>query len=992
TPGTPLGPGGPPRPALPAEVAYQLRLATGWQQLGEHLNDALSPRGYRIPLAGGPASEVVLRAEVFERELVDVLDGDLGSTRSQSTETSAELEVTGDVNASVTADFRTPHVASAEQRPPMGLTTGPIRLAHGQATSSATQRSAVPGSPGRPGGGRNLVRFAVRWEVTPVFRAGAVSRSWSTPARSGLDGPILAEADDRTLAVLGLEAPAQVEVDPATVALPDDDSDLPDGGETGDLAADIRRAVMHRLRTDELDADRDLAAHPERGARDLAEQLRTGLVAETASEPDPAAGPEPAVEQDPPSEPGIDVSWVPGYLRDSRGLGAARQVGAVRGADVDAALRSLLRDGAAVQGAELIGSMAAANAGAFLGNGRTFAVTVDGIPHELTVRARLQWNAAAVQATETVSEPNAPATKVRVAATQNATASDSAQAILPVTVTAMPPLVVSVIPKASTRPNQSDDVNAEHEHKVRTAVEFGGLHRVRLPMVYELSLAGPKGEADPSVLRDADNPATPVVRGSVDLDVPDLDVSREDLPGSPVTAAPPSAFAVEEVITDVPQGADPFTHLTGHLPKPVARMGAPGRSSLRAFLGDPAVTARLLRSAVTGTDPDPEAGWVSSEVLFRSGGSASSVFGRGSAVQVRAVARRYQVLEHRDGVVFTGARSSKDTVTAKDRGRRFAGVELSVAGGTQVGPMIWTLGPMVGWTDEHIHTVTRERISGTRTEVRPTGPMVRYRMSYELQARVAGHRAVTLPGDTVGYLWSPRAEAERAGVLDMGPADDPLRPFRRGPGRTHYAPQYLELGRSIGPSRVAGLDVGQQLYRMVADTLRDVPGRSWYHLSSASFLRQFDDRAFAAGLTPRLAEVLRRGEQARTRLSGHELSFLVNQLLGPGLTIPLVKRGTFHDYTVNLVLRGRITDLADGDLLDAGSTKVATKVKEGTGRVSEDRRSHTVELGLQSSARAMLPHRVYGIMTAGVRAGFTWAKSSTVGSGGRQVWQRSNGA
>ncbi|MEE3921210.1 hypothetical protein V2I01_32350 [Micromonospora sp. BRA006-A] len=86
---------------------------------------------------------------------------------------------------------------------------------------------------------------------------------------------------------------------------------------------------------------------------------------------------------------------------------------------------------------------------------------------------------------------------------------------------------------------------------------------------------------------------------------------------------------------------------------------------------------------------------------------------------------------------------------------------------------------------------------------------------------------------------------------------------------------------------------------------------------------------------------------------------LADRIVGPGLKIPLIRTGTFHDHVTVVTVQGSLRDVSDGDLL--GHDKVGTADKR-TARSTvtsarDDSRSAELSLDPVSWARSARPRR-----------------------------------
>ncbi|MET0131968.1 MAG: hypothetical protein ABW215_00090, partial [Kibdelosporangium sp.] len=326
------GPAAKNRPRLPALTHFSLTAATGWPSLTDHFGAALRPDGYGISFENGPLSEVRLHADVLSAELLGELDPVVGATTHTAAITDGR-EAGGKLVTVGAVDIRVPNLPGTVLRPVAGVPTGILPIA-GAESSRADGHTTVEQAPEEQSRRRFLVRVVPNWGIVPRYRAKALNAAWSTPMETGPDQPVLIEVDETGLRELGLTQ---------------DES----------------------------------AGGPEH------------VPAEAGFAP---AGTDV-------SEHGFDLKSVPRYLRDSEAMGAAAQVGLLTGDPAGLAVRRLLHPRLTGTGepgtrrlrrtVRVVGLDRVTEDGGsvdhFLGGGRRFAITVDGRPYELVVRAEFDW-------------------------------------------------------------------------------------------------------------------------------------------------------------------------------------------------------------------------------------------------------------------------------------------------------------------------------------------------------------------------------------------------------------------------------------------------------------------------------------------------------------------------------------------------------------------------------------------------------------------------
>ncbi|MEC3980602.1 hypothetical protein [Amycolatopsis sp. H20-H5] len=669
---------------------------------------------------------------------------------------------------------------------------------------------------------------------------------------------------------------------------------------------------------------------------------------------------------------------LPPYLADSSRLGLASQLRRTQGADVGTQIDQLITGnfahGVKVKGIDPVQSLTESDLGSFLGRGRKFAVMIGGRPHELTVKATFDWNNLDVgaEAKDAMSAESKHANEVKKST------SESRETNLPLNafVSALPPLVVGASADIPVAPNTAGSRDTTERFRGQHAIEVKGAREVTVGVGFEISLA----DGDGHNVGGHGHTAT----GSVDLSVPiGLKQPVGDLTQN-LTTPPPKEFAAEEVVVN---GHDLVGWVGRELPAKFTRIGSPGRSVLQKFLGESNIKAQLPKMVVTDPAANPEQGWVRSDPLFKGAkGNALDFSTKGSAIEMRVVPRRVQVIDSIDDVESTRKAAAKFDTTTKLETKRQGGGSLVVGIGGDAGAIAFAVGPTGALSSVKDHTQEHSATTVAKSSVKATGTAVRYRTEYDLQVRVAGQQPRTLFGALTGFQWSTAQDAGRGGLTPtVAPNPNAARP------RQHFAPAHIESGKSLGGSMVDDFDGGGKLYQAVADALRRVPGRKDYHLSSDKFIRQFGDGDFAKGISAGVTAVLQRDADIRSVLSDQQLSQLVDRMLGPGLQLPMVKKSMFHDYHVNLGLKATLDIGRDGDLLTADKISAEGKLKDKSGSSLSAGRSTTASFGVQARVLGQAAPTMSGQVVGGVRGAWTWTNSAKTATDGESSVTRSHG-
>ena len=702
----------------------------------------------------------------------------------------------------------------------------------------------------------------------------------------------------------------------------------------------------------------------------------------------------------------------PAYLRDSRGLGLAQQRGRVEDLDLGTALKAVpaVVDAGTVD--EIL-RLAEDGVAAFLG-GRAFPATVGGHPAELDILPEFDWDRA------TPERPAAEQMSATATVSHATTRSDTTtfdRILRPRGGFAAMPMVVTdfaaSIPAGTT---QTRDVTRTVTGSQSSTVQISDAVETEVPARFVLSVRDTAGfPVEPDVVAEATVPLR-VPRGLTDA----TGTSH------PHTGPLPTRFAVE----NVSGGPDCFERVAELLPRQVTEVGAPGRDVLRRFLADANLATNLPLMVAPDGAAHPERGWVTSGPLVRRPRSVrerlrsgarrvGKAFGsrqarsavdraRGNrsggdtAVQLRLVPRYAQVVDEFAEAAHTDVQALRSDPRHGAIAGRTAGGSGMVGGGIMANPLRFAVGPRGAITASAEHTLKRGGVIGGEGSHTVTGPVCRYLAGYDLEARAVGGSADLPVGTVEAIQWARKDRVDRAGIGAGGPR---AWTGRRGEERRRFAPAHIEAGLSFGGAIVDDFATGDALYEAVANALRTVPGRRTYgKLLSNAFLGQFDDPALKSGLTAGVQAILSRDTEARHALSDGQLALLLDRIVGPGLQVPLVRKGHLHDYHTVIAVKGAVGKLSDGDVLsgrgvvsdaevtsDGGKpvgsafTDITDKLKNTTDTALGKQRTTRFDFSVDGRAYGMLGS-VYAAFGAGPRVATTRtaAAEQGVSQGGSQ--------
>ncbi|MFS8104711.1 hypothetical protein LFM09_47180 [Lentzea alba] len=703
----------------------------------------------------------------------------------------------------------------------------------------------------------------------------------------------------------------------------------------------------------------------------------------------------PEDDEQPHPNPGLPLAArlaMPDYLAQSLGLGESVQHSHVEGVDIRAVVGELLPTPPAVlvrhhaprpqrqpvHGIDRVERDLRNSVATLVGDVRRYPIRQGGKDYELIVHTELDWNASD-QLPGKTGRTFVPKTKTRrFATTHTGTASTPAVAV-PITVAAVAPMIATLTPSFTTNVNEIRDQDVQHEFKRAASAVDTETGRTCICVSYAVELV----DADERVVGKLGHGQDKRLTGTFIAGHPTRDRANNGTGLKPLFSAPPVAFALEDVILGQ---ASLFDQAVAMLPEYLTKIGSPGRQVLAEFLHRSNIAAQLPGMVVHDPGQHPESGWRRSAPLTT--GALSSpldLIRYGNAVEMRLVARQVEVLDEFADMEFNDWSSGKAGRTGSRTGRRKAGISGAVAAVQHAGVLMFSLGPGFDMSHERSRTAALKREIGSRYNQEYKGRLVRYRTVHELQIRTLGRPARTLEGDVIAYQWTTWDRALAAGIVAPAAEDDRPSSYRSGGDRTHFGPAHLESGLSLTGAKVEALCTHDRVYAAIADTLRRVPGHRWYHFSSSAFIKDFDDPALAVGLKAAVNDIIKRQESVKHRLSDEQFTQLVDQLVGPGLVITLVKQGFFHDNVVTIRLKATLQGLADGDLqVGAAQSASESRVKQRDTRTLTTTRATTVGGTVQGRVTLFL-RRAAEALASTVRLGRTWTQMSAVGAEAGEV-------
>ncbi|MEU1760555.1 DUF6531 domain-containing protein [Micromonospora sp. NPDC005652] len=760
-----------------------------------------------------------------------------------------------------------------------------------------------------------------------------------------------------------------------------DDSDNDDALATSAPADDpATRSTDDDTTAEESAEDETTAAEDTPGEttaeRDTARETTTGE--------DTADGTSPATETTAPLPSSDEVRRsLSSYLRESRTLGLAEQLRATENADLGAALRTL-DPGLADDVIDAVAADSRDDVDQFLGEGRPYPVTVGGRPAELRVTAVLDWDAL------TVDRARDDKRKVTAKTRENLTHKlrhNRDQRVEPkATVTAMPGVVVGVGGSMPTAPVTEHSAEHKDTFTSTTTVKVDGLTEVTVPVRFVARLVRPGRPAAGPV--EASGTVALAVHTGLRTGDATAPAAAESTLGAPV----PDRFGVESVRS---RPAEPDTTFFDQVEAILAedgmadlvRIGAPGRPVMQKLLSTASFSGSLPKMVVT--DPaNVHDGWVRSGALPRAARTGWRRFfpGRARQVEVRLVARHVEEVERVEGVTHIDTAALAGEGTSGATTKRPWGLWGLGGAGVDAAPLSLVVGPRAGGGRERGATQTIAERTGGKQTVTGNAPGVRYRVEYGVQVRVLGRAPRMLSGSVDALQWTT---GDRLPGTALDPNGREWR-GRRGAARTHFAPARVEQGQSFGGAYLTRVG-DRSLYETVVEAVRSTPGHSRFRLATPEeMLRHFGDARLADGLTPELQAALNRDTDLKTQLSPDQLRHLADRIVGPGLKIPLIRTGTFHDHVTVVTIRGSLGDVSDGDLLDQDKTGTADKRTARSTVTSARDDSRSAELSLEPRVLGPLGQAASTLL-GGPRAAVTWGTTDESAVTGGQSTESDHG-
>ena len=658
-------------------------------------------------------------------------------------------------------------------------------------------------------------------------------------------------------------------------------------------------------------------------------------------------------------------SGIPEYMLENRGAGKSDNPSAVTGVNPARTIGDAVPALRGNDKLEQIRREVTADYRPFVGDNRKppYRIAAGKEIYEVRPKATQRWDQVEVV------DPDAEAGKMKPGGDNKTISTNKTSTALDGSITkqanvsAMPPLVVNVRGGGTLTPNETHEVSGQRKTNQSTEAEVKAQHRVRVPVELSYEIRNGKGELVGQVTDSAGVSHNPSETGKAEVDVP-LNLGRrgEDPHVIDKPKTLPAAPRVEELFTNTKPGNGFFEQAAKLLPTSLTEVRSSGRGDLQGFIGDSGLKSKWHKMAVTEEDirHNPDAGWQRSPGLVK-GPDSNRWSNKASMFEVRAVAKRVEVIDTVPDVKATDSRFVKETLTKKDstarggEGALMVGVGGDVANAAYVGA-----GPAVGGSMSSSHAMEHTAKDLYKTSVSKTGDEVRYRTEHVLQVRPLGGAVKTLDGDIVTYQSTSYDKAADAGLVppredttptsaDTDHSTDPG-PSTRNVTEQRLPPPWMQAKKSLGGTVVDDFKGGDNIYRAVARSLRKLPGRKWYHMTRSDYVVEFGDikvASYSRGLKASVERLLSRSDGLRKDISDGQLSELVDTMLTDrGVTFTVKPKDALPgEFGTTVNLKATLDEIKPSGKPD--EVTFTSEAKEKLSSTLSDERSKKGDIGVQ---------------------------------------------
>ncbi|HET6290630.1 MAG TPA: hypothetical protein VFG15_28285, partial [Amycolatopsis sp.] len=358
------------------------------------------------------------------------------------------------------------------------------------------------------------------------------------------------------------------------------------------------------------------------------------------------------------------------------------------------------------------------------------------------------------------------------------------------------------------------------------------------------------------------------------------------LPDDLVGLTPPTGLAAEELHADVGRNlqnpvpeavtdlGDAFTGTARLLPRSVTAFGAPGRDTVRAFLGNAGVRENFGAMLE---------GWVASPALLSADG------GEVAAVRMKAVLTRAEFVGPTTGTQLRLHDSTTTGSTVSAFTKRGFDASLSLGGGGGVNGVKIAAGLGVGYSARTVDTVVAGRTSTTKSGVQLKGDVGLYRFDTTIVVQALDGGETTTTASV--YARVGMAEAAAQGLPVPDGTGDGITP----PSVEKFPPAHLAAGLAAGNVRVGEFTGAEAVLTAIRDELRKTA-------RYRDLLPTWTGEQETAGAS-RTLEMLANERLLQTALSPSALRGRMDALLGPGVAVTLKRRGVLRQDNVTITVR-----------------------------------------------------------------------------------------
>ncbi|MEU5693035.1 hypothetical protein [Actinosynnema sp. NPDC020468] len=393
-----------------------------------------------------------------------------------------------------------------------------------------------------------------------------------------------------------------------------------------------------------------------------------------------------------------------------------------------------------------------------------------------------------------------------------------------------------------------------------------GVRTVSLPVAYEVTVLDERG---------ADHAPPGTVRGEVELSVPD-DLIGLTTPAEVVRRpGPPSElrFPVAEAVTGL--GDDVFDSVASLVRRCTTELGAPGRTTLRDFLGPESVRDNF------GAMLD---GWVVSPPLASRHGTHAS------AVRMRVTPTGATLVGTTKKSALRLNETAGTSSTVSSYSKRGVDGSLLLGGGVDAKvARVWA-GLGVNAAAHTVDTTAAGRTSTARSGLDLTGDVALYRMGVLVEVEsMDGGRFAT---QAVAHTRIGLAEAADHGL--PVPADTPVGLLTDG--RERVEPPYLAEGLAAGSVKVSRFAGAERVLPEVRKYLAE-------HTRFGDLLPEWDVTGTGLKHKGDVEDLLSNERRLRDVLSPAALRNRMDALMGTGVVVLLKHRGALHHHTIQIVVK-----------------------------------------------------------------------------------------